>query len=224
MQLGYSGGLVCTTSGTLGVLVKKPGGSDVFLLSCSHVIANCGQFNALFDLVPDSMKVVQQPLVVSCDAAVNRVGVLTKCFSKIVSQDEGDTTADIALALLDANVAASTSTINSIGAFASEDPSQWQAGMTTRLLGAVTSGAYGAIVGYDSDTPEYITYPTIGIVRFNGLVRYSTPCDSGDSGGAVIDDQNRLLGIHVAGDQSGQNLGFFLPVGTFMTQNGLVMA
>jgi hypothetical protein len=209
------------------VLVKKAAGPDRFLLSCSHVLANCGQFNAPFDEIPDSKRVIQQPLTLSCDPQANRVGLLTKCFSRVVSQDQGDTTADIALALLDPAVAAGISSIqiltgNSIRDFASEDPSGWN-GTLTHLLGAVTS-ASGSVISFNGDSPEFVTFPTVGQVRFTGLVRYSTLCTSGDSGAPVIDDQNRLLGIHVAGATNGQNIGLFLPVGHFMAQNGLVMA
>jgi hypothetical protein len=228
MQLGRAGGLVCTASGTLGVLVKKAAGGDRFLLSCSHVLANCGQFNAPFDQIPNSKKVIQQPLTLSCDPQANRVGLLTKCFSKVVPQNQGVTTADIALAILDPAIAIGISSIqmatgNSIREFASEDPGGWRNGMRTQLLGAVTN-AHGAIISFNGDTPEFVTFPAVGQVRFTGLVRYSTFCATGDSGAPVIDDQNRLLGIHVAGATSGQNIGLFLPVGKFMVQNGLAMA
>jgi hypothetical protein len=229
MRLGRSGGLICSNSGTLGVLVRKAGGSDRFILCCSHVIANCGQFNAPFDQVPDSKKVIQQPVEQYCDAKANRVGLLTKNFSRIVPKEQGDTTSDIALALLDPPVAAATSVIqaatgNSIRDFAREDPSEWRSGMPTQLLGASSGAVQGHIIVFNGDNPEFITFLDVGQVPFKMLVRYSTRCEKGDSGGAVIDDQNRLLGIHVAGATAGQNIGLFLPVGNFMTRNGLVMA
>ena len=147
MRAGDGGGLYCGASGTLGVLVKFPApDQDVYLLSCSHVIANCGQFNAPFGDVPEFRKVVQQPVATPCDASVNRVGLLQDGFSVIVSASEGTTRCDLALAKLDPAVAAETNNLqsatgNSIVEIATEDPAMWQNGMQTWLLGAINRNA-----------------------------------------------------------------------------------
>jgi hypothetical protein len=228
MQLGALGGLLCSGSGTLGVLVKtSAASSDVFLLSCSHVIANCGQFVVPFAKAPDFRKVVQQPVSDTCDSQANRVGVLQDDFSVFVAESDGVTDSDHALALLDPDVAANSSTIqlatgNSISEFATEDPASWQPGMKTQLLGAVNQGSFGSILGFDGDTAEEITFAGFGTVRFTGLVRYSNSSAEHDSGAAVVDEQNRLLGFHVGGSTSG--VALFFPIGPYLLQKGLVLA
>jgi hypothetical protein len=227
MQLGALGGLICSSSGTLGVLVRRPDAADVFLLSCSHVIANCGQFPGSFADLREFRKVVQQPVSSPCDAQANRIGLLQDDFSVVVPQSQGVTNSDRALALLDPAVAAETTssqaaTGNSIRDFATEAPSSWQYGMVTHLLGAMNPGASGFVIGYNGDTPEYITFPEVGMVQFAGLVRYATRSEEGDSGAPVVDEQNRLLGIHVGGSRAG--IAVFYPVGPYLLQKGLVLA
>jgi len=228
MTLGSLGGLFCSSSGTLGVLVRKPNETDVFLLSCSHVIANCGQFGGAFGDLQDFRKVVQQPVSDPCDAGMNRVGLLQDGFSVLIPAAQGNTTSDVALALLDGEVAAATSNIqpaigNSITEFATEPPSDWQHSMPTKLLGAMNPGVPGFIIGYNEDTAEDITFPEVGAIRFTGLVRYATRSEEGYSGGPVIDDRNRLLGIHVAGSTGGQGIGLFFPIGPYLIEKGLVL-
>jgi hypothetical protein len=228
MRAGDGGGLYCGANGTLGVLVKfSDPDQDVYLLSCSHVIANCGQFGALFAEIPEFRKVVQQPVATPCDASVNRVGVLQDGFSVIVSASQGTITCDLALAKLDPVVAAETNNLqvatgNSIADFATEDPATWQNGMETWLLGAINRNAGGRIIQYNGETPELVDYPAVGTVKFSGLVQYSTSCAEGDSGGAVVDSRNRLLGIHVGGNRSG-SVGLFLPTGAFLSRKGMVL-
>jgi hypothetical protein len=226
MQLGAPGGLICSSSGTLGVLVKDPASANICLLSCSHVIANCGQFSQPFGNLADEFRVVQQPVSSPCNPQTNRVGLLQSGYSVIVDQSQGTTDSDVALALLDPGVAAETTNVqsasgNSIGSVATESPSSWQYGMTVELLGAMNPGASGYIIGYNGDTPEYINYPEVGIVRFAGLVRYVIRSDAGDSGGPVVDEQNRLLGIHVGASASG--VAVFFPLGPYLLQKGLVL-
>jgi hypothetical protein len=210
------------------VLVRFPApDQDVYLLSCSHVIANCGQFNAPFGDIPEFRKVVQQPVPTPCDASVNRVGLLQDGFSVIVSASEGTTRCDLALAKLDPAVAAETSNLqaatgNSIVEIATEDPATWQNGMRTWLLGAINRNASGSIIQFNGDAPETVDFPVVGSVKFTGLVRYSSSCAEGDSGGAVVDSRNRLLGIHVGGDRSG-SVGLFLPTGAFLSRKGMVL-
>jgi len=209
------------------VLVKTSAeSSDVFLLSCSHVIANCGQFPVPFADVVDFRKVIQQPVSDTCDSQANRVGILQDDFSVFVSQADGVTDSDHALALLDPDVAANTSTTqlatgNSIREFATEDPASWQQSMVTQLLGAA-SQTFGSILGFNGDTAEEIKFAGFGTVRFTGLVRYSNRSADGDSGAPVVDEQNRLLGLHVGGSSSG--VALFFPIGPYLLQKGLVLA
>jgi hypothetical protein len=155
------------------------------------------------------------------------VGLLQDGFSVIVPASEGTTRADLALAKLDVDVAADADRIqvatgNAISEIAVEDPASWQTGMQTWLLGAVNRNASGSVIQFNGDTPEAIDFPIVGTVSFTGLVRYVTSCAEGDSGGAVVDSRNRLLGIHVAGNQSG-TVGLFLPTGAFLAEKGMVL-
>ena len=90
------------------------------------------------------------------------------------------------------------------------------------MWGAINKNASGSILQFNGDTPETIDFPIVGTVSFSGLVRYSTSCAEGDSGGAIVDSRNRLLGVHVAGDRTG-SVGLFLPVGAFLARKGMVL-
>ena len=94
--------------------------------------------------------------------------------------------------------------------------------MVTQLLGAMNPGSMGIILGYDGETLEEINFPSFGTVWFTGLVRYSNRSQDGDSGAPVVDEQNRLLGIHVGGSTSG--VAVFFPLGPYLLQKGLVLA
>jgi hypothetical protein len=227
MLLGLLGGLVCSTSGTLGILVRNPGTANVFLLGCSHVLAKSGKFGIPFALVPASQLLVQQPIPAPCDPTANGVGSLQAGYSEILAKDDGVNRADFALAALDPAVAAVTSSIqaatgNAITDFAREHPSEFQNGMRTRLLGAISAGVFGEIDRFEDEATETVTYPGIGDVLFSGVVRYNTNCQEGDSGAPVVDDQNRLLGMHIAGDST-RGVGLFLPLGDYLTSNNLVL-
>ena len=225
MLLGLLGGLACSASGTLGILVCNPGSPRVFLFGCSHVLANSGKFGLPFASVPMTHTTVQQPVPTPCDPTANRVGLLQPGFTEIAAKGDGVNNADFALVLLDPAVAAATSSVqavtgNSIREFAREHPSEWREGMRTRLLGAMNPGVYGEIIGFSEEKQEAVTYPGIGDTVFTGTVRYKTDCAEGDSGAPVIDDDNRLLGMHIAGNSS-RGIGLFLPVGDFLINHNL---
>ena len=228
MVLGNSGGLICTGTGTLGLMVRKPAGAERWILSCSHVLARGGNFDAPFASLPENRKVVQQPRSDPCDPTVNRVGLLQPGFSVILDSDAQTTTEDLALALIDVGVVAVTSSTQSatnkrIAIIAAEHPGDWETNMPVWLLGAFNRNTPGTILRYMGDQPTFIFYPGIGDVRFTGLVRYEVHCQPGDSGGAVVDENNRLLGLHVAGSE-GDGVGAFLPLGEWFRNNGLELA
>ena len=228
MVLGALGGLNCSPSGTLGIVCRKtdsPG--DLFLFGCSHVLARSGQFGIPFQDVPDFQRVAQQPVASPCDATSNRIGLLQPDFSTIVARDDGTNSADFALVLIDPAIAAETTSLqaatqNSIVGVAQDHPSAWQPGTRTRLLGAMSVGVFGEIIEYLDDKAITINYPGVGDASFTGVVRYKTECQGGDSGAAVIDDENRLLGIHIGGDSS-SGVGLFLPVLDYFTNHNLVL-
>jgi hypothetical protein len=225
MMLGESGGLVCSAPGTLGLLVRRAAPPGVLVLGCSHVLARSGHFGMEFRDVPLTQRVVQQPISAGCDPAAGRIGILQDGFSVLRPGSAGDTTSDIALALLDPAIAANatgrqSATGERITEVAREDPSEWREGMRTVLLGAIHRGARGSVIAYRGDRPEFIEFPGVGEARFTGLTRYQTACAPGDSGGAVTDDRGRLLGIHIGGDAA-QGIGVFLPIASFLAKNQL---
>lgn len=228
MMMGIPGALVCTSAnGTLGILVRR-NGAGCFLLSCSHVVAKSGRFSSAFNSLSPSQRAVVQP--VSCDATMGRLGLLQAGYSIIATNDvpgpdgRTDNAEDCGLVMIDAAVAVNLSpvqklTSNTIRLIAQEDPASWEAGMTTRLLGIKRGSledATGHILRFAKATSLW--YPLLGDVTFRGGILYNTRCEPGDSGAPVTDEQNRLLGMHIAGDGT---TGLFMPLRDYFKANHL---
>jgi hypothetical protein len=226
-HVGVAGGLVCTGNGTLGLLVKVgAAGTERYILSCSHVVARGGSFSLPFPKLFDSEKVVQQPAPEPCLRGVNEIGLLTDSPAPFSVLKKNTRTAfDCALVRLTSAVAGSVTSVqqltqSKVTVLAREHPSSFK-GMTTRLLGAKRldqRDALGKVVGLESVVD--VTFDGIGVVPVENAVVYNTRCAKGDSGGAVIDEQNRLLGMHIAGRADGLQ-GVFLPLGEFFKKYDL---
>ena len=112
-----------------------------------------------------------------------------------------------------------------ITALAQEDPATWGEGMVTRLLGAhrpSEADAVGSVIGLQARETS-ITYRRVGDVPFGPCVLYKTPNAEGDSGGAVIDEKNRLLGMHIGGNPDRQ-IGVFMPLAKYFGLHNLILA
>ena len=227
-KLGVSGGLACTGNGTLGILVKhasQPGRK--LLLSCSHVVARSGSFAVSFDSLFTAERIVQQPVHPACDRSVNRIGLLINSPVPFTVLKKGsETDGDFALVLLDEGISSTITPVqritnNWIKHYLMESPASWH-GRTVRLLGALRrdeADALGRIVAMPEQGID-IDFNGVGVVRVKGAIEYEVRCEKGDSGGAVIDEQNQLLGLHIAGKPA-KGTGVFLPVADFMTRHAL---
>jgi len=227
-NLGVSGGLACTGNGTLGILVKhasQPGRK--LLLSCSHVVARSGNFAVNFESLFTAERIVQQPVPFACDRSVNRIGVLINSPAPFSVLKKGsETNGDFALVLLDEGISSTITPVqritnNWIKHYLKESPASWH-GRTVRLLGALRrdeADALGKIVAMPEKGID-VDFSGVGVVRVKGAIEYEVRCEKGDSGAAVIDEQNQLLGLHIAGKPA-RGTGVFLPVADFMTKHAL---
>ena len=85
----------------------------------------------------------------------------------------------------------------------------------TKLYGAKHLNVSGRVLEAHFTT-RVQDVPFVGEATYQNMVRYETECARGDSGGAVVDQQGRLLGIHVAGAET-SNRGIFFPVGKYLS-------
>jgi hypothetical protein len=194
--------------GTLGVFVRKQGRADLFLLSCSHVLALSGDGR-----VGDP---IEQPLVLDEDLD-HVVGTLSSGFT--VLDANGINTEDFALARVDVSMLSTPlGTAISPTRVSPLDATQFEQGTLTVLRGAISNGAVGAVRGFAS------TF-LLGGFTFDGLVLYRSTCHAGDSGAAVMsaDDESTLLGIHVGGNTR-ERLGLFQPAGPLFSRHNLTLA
>ena len=206
--IGYARG----EQGTLGMLVRRADLAGVFCLSCSHVLAKCGAFDA--DDPPVNQCVVEQPLDKAVfDRSGNRIGVLTSIYTDFTRSREQSE--DIALARLE------LPNFTNVPIGRTEPlrdppillPEQFEEGTPTILNGSVAKNAEGRILLSTRD-PVDMAMPFVGVVTLRGLVPYATQCEGGDSGAAVIHGTDgTLLGMHIGGFTR-QRLGYFLPLGT----------
>jgi len=206
-EVGIPGG----PRGSLGLLLQNATG-DRFALSCSHVLASCGDAHEKTPLI--------QPANPYVAAATISVGELTATFTRI-EFGSGVNHEDFAVARV-------SMTIACVPSFAGGAPPPRTVFVgdgadmrdcATELTGIVTRGARGVVstkqTGYAT-----IGYPGFGVARFAGVVEYRTSCSEGDSGAAVmLADTDVVLGIHIGGE-SAREIGYLLPIASFLQSHG----
>jgi hypothetical protein len=150
--------------------------------------------------------------------------LLTKDFTLIRKPFDGSNTEDAAIAVLDPGLSISSLQLASsqiVSGIAVESPDSFEPQTTTKLLGSINPNATGRILTANHST-EVTDVPFVGNAKYEGFVLYETDCDRGDSGAAVVDDQNRLLGIHVAGSRAARR-GLFFPVGKYLRDRNMTV-
>lgn len=218
VQPGAAISIVTGSSGTLGAFVKDAQG-NVFLLSCSHVIARSGQLLAPYPSLSPQQKKIQQPT--APDIAANTIATLTSQFSNLVKQGNGVNTEDMALAAIDVGVAISPLQLYNGKAMFNPPTSPIENGTRTTLLGANTPSSSGVVTNALLNKTWVVhDVPFIGDAVYKNVILYSTNCVEGDSGGAVIDDSGHLLGIHIGGS-SLAGVGVFCPIASYLAAHGL---
>lgn len=198
--------------GTLAVLVRKAGSSQILALSCSHVLARSGVNVQEGDLVEHPFSIVMP------DPRTNEFGRLTKSFvtfspGQVASQDYALATIDVPPIAAQADTGILVDTVlNPAGGF--------QIGTPTLMNGVITKQAHGTVANSNwSGTIE--NFPFVGDLDFENLIAYDTACSAGDSGAAVLQDgTTSIMGIHVGGSSQDQ-FGLFMPISPVMHDLGL---
>ena len=193
---GYSVGHVNITAGTLGCLVKKRGNaSRLYILSNSHVLADEGTGKAGDEILQPG----------PADGGKTPGDVIAK-LSEWVPFDFTTATfpnlVDAAIAELnDPNLA--TSAINQIGKPTGVS-SKLQRGMQVQKSGRTTDYTIGVIRDLNYRTALRYKKPDggRGRVGFRDQILCTRFTAGGDSGSAVMNMQQQVVGLHFAGSDS----------------------
>jgi hypothetical protein len=218
---GVSIGHVDITAGTLGCLVKR--GNDVFILSNNHVLANsnaaavgdpilqpgphdggtlAGDHIAdLADFVPISITGIPS----ECNIANGIASVLNGVASVLgratrlqaISTQAEDNLVDAAIArpLDPADV---SNEILNVGTIAGS--AEATLGLAIKKMGRTTGFTTGEVT--QVDVTANVQYGTGRIATFVDQFMAGAMSAGGDSGSAVLDDSNRLVGLLFAGSET----------------------
>jgi hypothetical protein len=182
------------TAGTFGCLVRKKGKPDLYILSNSHVLANSGTGKAgdaiLQAAVYDGGA---QPADVLCE--------LTEWVPFKFGDDTYDNLVDAAIALV--KPADVTSAVNLIGVPKGVG-SVVRRGMKVRKVGRTTDLTSGEITDVDFRTSLPYPMPAggTGNVGMRDQVLCTRYTAGGDSGAAVFNSNDEIVGLHFAGTPS----------------------
>jgi hypothetical protein len=211
------------TAGTLGCLVKKNG--EIFILSNNHVLANSndaqpgdailqpgphdgGRFPddhiaELYEFVPILFLVPEPPT--DCPTA-RGVALLLNSIAKAIGSDvrlhavstraeENLVDAAIARPLNEEDVSTEILEIGTIN-----DLIQGELGMAIKKSGRTTGLTTGEIV--QVDVTVNVQYGAGRIARFTDQLMAGPMSQGGDSGSAVLDNNNNLVGLLFAGSDT----------------------
>jgi hypothetical protein len=200
LSSGASVGDLAGNSGTMTLAVQDRSTGIGLILSCSHVLAACGNAN-----VGDE---IESPANPRADPGSNTVGQLLR-FTKI---DPGSLTnaVDAAVASVLQGVDLSNN-IPGIGTIAGIRDLTLEGEavinqVDVQRVGAVTGVQAGTIRNIHVSTRiTYHQLPGDPSVYFVDLVQYDALSEEGDSGGLVVDtnDARNAVGMHIAGMQDG---------------------
>jgi hypothetical protein len=211
------------TAGTLGCVVMR--GDDVFILSNNHVLANSNDaaigdpilqpgpidggalprdhIANLEDFVPIRFSVPQPPsecptaraVIAFLNLACRSIGSKTRY--QIVTQQAEDNLVDAAIArpLRAGDV---TDEILELGAVRSIDDAEL--GTPLRKSGRTTGLTTGEVL--QTDVTVDVSYGTGRTARFTDQLLAGPMSQGGDSGSAVLDGENRLVGLLFAGSDN----------------------
>jgi hypothetical protein len=209
------------TAGTLGCLVRKNG--QIFILSNNHVLANSNDASPgdailqpgphdggrypddhiaeLAEFVPISF--IGSPS--NCPAARGTAAFLNRVASMLgsdvrllaISQQAGENLVDAAIArpLNDEDVSGEILEIGSI-----QGTVNAELGMAIKKSGRTTGFTTGEV--QQVDVTVSVQYGAGRIALFGDQVMAGPMSQGGDSGSAVLDESNRLMGLLFAGSES----------------------
>jgi len=200
VSAGSSIGDLSGNSGTMTLAVNESGSGDSLILSCSHVLARCGNGN-----VGDE---IESPADITSNPGPNVVGTLRRF--TIIDRTSFNNAVDAAVAAPINGVTVSNN-IPGIGIPAGIRDLTKEGDTVT---GQVQVQRVGVASGFQTGTisnihvSTRIAYPQLDgdpSVYFTELVQYSAPSEEGDSGAAVVDDseEHNVVGMHIAGMPDG---------------------
>ncbi len=218
---GVSIGHVDITAGTLGCLVKKNG--TIYILSNNHVLANSNDASPgdpilqpgahdggklsddhiadLADFVPISFTEVPSecPIGTGTAGLLNSIAAMLRSDTRLkaVSTKAADNLVDAAIArpLEDAEVVDEILNIGTIAGTASGELD-----MAIKKSGRTTGFTTGVIE--QVDVTANVQYGAGRIARFTDQLMAGAMSQGGDSGSAVLDENDRLVGLLFAGSET----------------------
>jgi len=204
------------TEGTMGLFVRRSGSTEIFYLSCSHVLARSG-----FATANDE---VESPLDADSTRALNLVGRLVpNGFSKLRANLVNP--CDAALATVVAPPEPPPPGFPNPVLFREltnadliQNPARklTRFGFKTGIRPGTTMGAIGAFP--IANLPGFGSTPVV----IDNLIPYTTSSAAGDSGAAVVDvETGRVIGIHIAGTST---VGFALSIKAIKDELGITPA
>ena len=200
LSSGASIGDLAGNSGTMTLAVQDTSEGTPLILSCSHVLAACGNGQAGDE--------IESPANPSIDPGPNVVGQLLRF--TVIDPQSVNNAVDAAVANpLDgidiSNGIPGIGTPAGIRDLTLEGESQINQ-LEVQRVGAATGLQTGTIRNLHVSTRiTYHQLPGDPSVYFVDLVQYDALSEEGDSGAAVVDttDEHRVVGMHIAGLQDG---------------------
>jgi hypothetical protein len=184
------------TAGTFGCLVRKKGKPELYILSNSHVLANSGTGKAGDAILQAAIfDGGAQPADVLCE--------LTEWVPFKFGDDTFENFVDAAIAKV--KTADVTSRVNLIGVAPKGVGTVVRRGMKVKKVGRTTDLTSGEITDVDFRTS--LPYPLpdksgTGNVGMRDQVLCTRYTAGGDSGAAVFNSKNQIVGLHFAGTPS----------------------
>lgn len=211
---GFSVGLASEAqeAGTFGLVVRKAGttGGPYYLLSNSHAIAASGWASK-------GEKVVQPGCYDGGTVPDDVIASLTDWVPFQYTDTGFPNTVDCAIAELEPGVA--TSVIAQLGVPKGIN-TDLQRGMEVQKMGRTTTFSVAQVLDVHMRVPA--TYPKangqLGRVGFSDVVMTSFYTAGGDSGSGVLDTNNAVVGLHMAGSTV---IGIFCKIGNVLDALGV---
>lgn len=189
---GCSIGHVDGTSGSLGCVVRIKGNSGTYILSSAHILSD-------FDQVDSSDVILQPSKKDDRNYQNNVVAKLEKYTAYDFTRGAFNNTADAAVAKISpGNI---TKSVSLIGKEPSGIRDGISRGTVVKKVGSTTGLTWGEVLDVDYTFSPKMPYGNGSRRRagFYDQVMCTPFTQNGDSGAAILDSENRLIGLHMAG-------------------------